>query len=284
MDHMPDMPDMPSEHAGDHHAHAGDGTTMPGEQRGTDLPPGDGPAPAVRPGRPADRYYDPQAMAAAEAALLAGHGGMVFHRFLADVAEYRAGAGGDGYRWHGEFWIGGDLNRLVLKSEGEGSFAHGVENAEIQALYARALDPYWNLQAGLRHDFAPSPRRTYAVLGVEGLAPYWIETEAALFLSDKGLLRARLTGSYDQRITSRLILQPRLEANFAFQDMRRERIGAGLSSLELGLRLRYEIAREFAPYVGLSWERKLGATADLARAAGEDTGGPSFVAGLRAWF
>jgi len=260
------------------------GMDMPEAKSGTDQPPGDAAPPPVVPGRPADRYYDPKAMARAEAALFHAHGGMIFSRFMLNLAEFRAREGKDGYRWDGEFWIGGDLNRLVIKSEGEGRFRDRVESAEVQALYSRALDPYWNLQLGLRQDFQSRPGRSHAVFGVEGLAPYWVETGAALFLSDKGDVLARAAGYYDQRITNRLIAQPRVEANFAFQDIPRERIGAGLSNVEFGLRLRYEIKREFAPYVGLSWERRLGATADFARAAGEDRGGLDFVGGLRIWF
>lgn len=273
----------PEPHQQQHGTHAGHGMA-PGAPAGTDLPPGNAPAPVARPGRAADRYYDPAAMAAAEAALLGAHGGMVFHQLIASIAEHRTGPGADGYRWEGEFWIGGDRNRLVLKSEGEGDWGSAVEQAEVQALYSRALDPYWNLQAGIRQDIGPRPVRSYAVLGIEGLAPYWIEADAALFRSDRGDLLGRIEGSYDQRITQRLILQPRGEIEWAAQDMPRQGIGHGLSHAELGLRLRYEIAREFAPYVGVSWERRLGRSADLARGAGEDTGGTGLVFGIRAWF
>ena len=128
------------------------------------------------------------------------------------------------------------------------------------------------------------PSRTYATVGFEGLAPYWFEVEGALFLSDKGDLLARAEAYYDQRITQRLILQPRAELNFAAQDDRRRGVGSGISDLELGLRLRYELAREFAPYVGVSWDRKLGDTARFARAAGEGASDTSLVAGVRFWF
>jgi len=276
-----DMSDSADTHAGHGMAAKPD---MSAPKSGTDLPPGTAAPPLVQPGRPADNYHDPAAMARAESALLGSHGGMVFHRLLIDLAEYQVRDGRDGYRWDGEFWIGGDTNRLVLKSEGEGSVRDRVERAEVQALYAHALDPYWNLQIGIRQDLEPKPTRTYAVLGVEGLAPYWIGIDAALFLSDKGDVLGRVAASYDQRITRRLILQPRGELNFSLQDMPRQRSGSGVSDLELGLRLRYEIKREFAPYVGISWERRLGETADFARLAGEDSGGASFVVGVRAWF
>src|SRR5262249_38726872 len=154
-----------------------------------------------------------------------------------------------------EGFVGGDIHRLWIKSEGEGTFHLGVDSAEIQALYSRAIGPYYNVQLGVRHDFRPSPSRTYATVGFEGLAPYRLEAEGALFLSTKGDLLARLEGWYDQRITQRLILQPRAELNFSAQDVPEDRYGAGLIDAELGLRLRYAIRQEFAPYVGISWER-----------------------------
>lgn len=250
---------------------------------GTDLPPGNAPAPPIRHDRSADAFYGAPAMAEAEARAMA-HDGTTYHQILFNLAEYQPHRGGDSYRWDGEAWLGGDLDRLVIKSEGEGSFHAGLDTADVQALYSRAIDPYWNLQAGVRQAFLPGPNRQYAVLGVEGLAPYWLELEGSLFLSSKGDLLARAEAYYDQRITQRLILQPRAELNFAAQDVAENRIGSGLSDVELGLRLRYEIRREFAPYVGISWERRLGDTARLARAAGDDVESTHLVAGVRFWF
>jgi copper resistance protein B len=223
-------------------------------------------------------------MADAQRALRREHGGGTFRQLLFNLAEYQARKGRDGYRWDGEAWLGGDVDRFVVKSEGSGSFGGDIESAEVQALYSRALDPYWNFQAGVRQDLGPGPRRTYAAIGVEGVAPYWLDLEATLFLSNKGDLIGRIEANYDQRITQDLVLQPRAELNLAAQDVPENAIGAGLSDIELGLRLRYEDAREFAPYVGVSWERKLGATADYARARGERSEGMSFVAGIRTWF
>ena len=201
-----------------------------------------------------------------------------------NLAEYQLREGRDGFRWDGEGWFGGDIDRVVVKSEGSGSVGDGVEDAEIQLLYSRAIGPYFNVQAGVRHDFRPSPSRTYATVGVEGLAPYWFEVEGALFLSEKGDLLARLEGYYDQRLTQRLILQPRVELNLSAQDVRENGIGSGLSDIELGLRLRYELTREFAPYVGVSWDRKIGDTARFARAARHYASSPSLALGIRAWF
>lgn len=271
--------------AADPHA----GHVMPSMQEaaaksGTDLPPGDATAPATEPGRAADRYWGTAAMEQAERDVRREHGGGTFSQVMLDLAELRIRAGREGYRWNGEAWIGGDIDRFWVKSEGEGLFGEKVESAEVQALYSRAIDPYWNLQGGIRQDLGAGPGRTYATLAIEGLAPYWFEVEGALFLSDKGDLLARAEVSYDQRVTQDLVLQPRVELNLAAQDMPANRIGAGLSDAELGLRLRYERVREFAPYLGISWERRFGRTADFARAHGEDAGDLNFVFGVRAWF
>ena len=231
----------------------------------------------------ADRFYDPAAMATARATLRQEHGGAAHSMVLANLAEYQAGAGGGGYRWDGEAWFGGDINRLVVSSEGEGNRRNGLDGAELQALYSRAITPYFDLHAGVRQDFAPRGR-TYATVGFQGMTPYWFDVQGALFLSTQGELLARLESTYDLRLTQRLILQPRLELNFAAQDTRATQTGSGLSNAELGLRLRYEIRREFAPYVGVSYDEKLGKTADYARTRGEGIGGTTFVAGVRAWF
>jgi copper resistance protein B len=281
------MPDM----TGDEHA----GHSMPGmppapntaqpAATGTDLPAGDAPAPAPPMDHYADRFFSKAEMDRGRHIMMTDEGGgRTYYQVMFNLAEYQARKGRDGYRWDGEAWFGGDINRLTLKTEGEGAFREGVESAEIQALYSRAIGPYFNLQAGVRHDFHPGPSRTYATVGFEGLAPYWFEVEGALFLSDKGDLLGRLEGYYDQRITQRLILQPRVEFNLAAQDVPENRIGSGLSNAELGLRLRYEFAREFAPYIGVSYDRKLGDTARFARLAGEDVSNTSFVMGVRFWF
>ena len=159
----------------------------------------------------------------------------------------------------------------------------GVEAAEVQALYSRAVARYTDVQVGVRQDFEPRGR-TYATVGVESLFPYWFEAEGALFLSDTGDLLARIEGTYDLRLAQRLVLQPQAELGLSAQDIRETDTGSGFTHLEFGLRLRYEIRREFAPYIGVAYERSLGRTADFARAAGEDVESTSFVVGLRAWF
>ncbi|MDP3748096.1 MAG: copper resistance protein B [Phenylobacterium sp.] len=230
----------------------------------------------------AERFHSPAAMAAARAQLAREHGGEPAWKVMLSTAERRPASGQDSYAWEGEAWYGGDAHRLVVKTEGEG--ADHLESAELQALFSRAISPYFDLQVGLRHDFEPTPSRTYATLGFEGLAPYWFEVEGAAFLSDKGDLSARLEGSYDLRLTQKLILEPRGEINLAARDDPATGVGSGLTDTELGLRLRYEFRREFAPYVGVVHERKYGKTADFARAAGEDVDTTRLVIGLRAWF
>ena len=252
-------------------------------KNGTDLPAGNAPPPPPPTTRAADRFYDPTAMAAADRTMRAEHGGMRFSQILFNLAEVQVRRGSDGYRWDGEGWFGGDIDRVVVKSEGEGTFGRSIDQAEVQALYAHAIGPYFNLLAGARQDLGPNGGRTHAAIGVEGLAPYWFDVEATLFASDKGV-RARGSAWYDQRLTQRAILQPRVEVNLAAQDEPDARIGAGLSSVEAGLRLRYEIAREFAPYVGINWERRYGDTARYARADGEGSGGVSLALGIRGWF
>ena len=242
------------------------------------------PAPAPPADHAADALFDPAAMAEARKALRHENGGLGNSMILFNLAEYQARKGANGYRWEGEGWFGGDINRVVVKTEGEGSFGGATEQAEFQLLYARAISPYFNLEAGVRYDVKPDPSRTYAVIGIEGIAPYWFDVGAQLFLSDKGDVLARIEGSYDQRITQALILQPRVEFNLAAQDVPANGVGAGLSDLELGVRLRYEIKREFAPYVGVEWAKKVGTTARFARAAGEDNDVVNVVAGIRFWF
>lgn len=256
------------------------------EMTGTALPAGDAPAPPPPMDHFADRQFPKDEMARARERMMREQGGRTFHQIMFNLAEYRARQGRDGYHWDGEAFVGGDVDRLWLKSEGEGEGAFGerLGSAEVQALYSHAIGPYFNLQAGVRQDFGRGPNRTYATVGFEGLAPYMFEVEGALFLSTKGDLLGRFEGYYDQRITQRLILQPRVELNLAAQDVPENRIGSGLTDAELGLRLRYEITRRFAPYVGVTHEAKTGRTADFARADGEDPTTTSFVAGLRIWF
>lgn len=209
----------------------------------------------------------------------------IYTFFQADRLEYQTNEGDDLLVWDVQGWAGGDYNKLWIKSEGEFLLEREqFEEAELQALYSRTFSPFFNLQAGVRHDFEPDPSRTFGVIGVQGLAPQWFEIDAAGFVSDEGDVSARLEAEYDFLITQRLIVQPRTELNFAVQDVEKLGIGSGLSTAELGLRLRYEIRREFAPYIGVSWTRLVGETEDFARDEGENVSSVSFVAGIRLWF
>lgn len=204
---------------------------------------------------------------------------------LIDRLEYqRNDQGADTRLWDAQGWIGGDWNRFWFKTEGENAVGGRTAEAEFQALYARLIAPFWYLQAGARYDAHPEPTRTFAVLGVQGLAPYWFEVEATASISNEGETSARLKVEYELLFTQRLILQPLLETNLAAQTVEEHGIGQGFNNLELGARLRYEIKREFAPYIGVSWTRKFGDTADLAEAVGEETQETGIVAGVRAWF
>mgnify|MGYP001553798188 CR=1 FL=1 len=263
----------------DHSAHAGHGA----EPSVSDEEVGNAPPPPVPTDNPADLYWDKARMATARAAL-SKEGRFYGNALIADRLEYRAVKGKDGYAWQAMGWVGGDIDRLAFETEGEGRFGESVESAEVRAAWRHALDPWWNLELGVRQDFNPSPDRTYAVVGIEGLAPYWIELGAHAFLSTKGDVHFRLEAEHDMRITNRLVLQPAIEADVALQDVPQLGIGAGFEKIELGARLRYEFAREFAPYVGVHWERKLGETARLTHAEGESASSLSAVLGIRAWF
>ena len=205
---------------------------------------------------------------------------------LFDQLEYRFGEdGNDAVAWDGQAWYGGDYERVWIKTIGEYSEAEDkFENAEIQLLYSRLLGYYWDLQGGVRYDPAPSPSRFYGVIGLQGLAPGYFEADLQGFVSEKGDLSARFEAEYDILITQRLVLQPKFETNVAVQRVRELGVGRGINDIELGLRLRYEIAREFAPYVGVSWERKVGQTAKLAREEDEDVDALSLLVGVRFWF
>jgi copper resistance protein B len=233
----------------------------------------------------ADAIFGAEAMEPSRKNLARENGGMRTGSVLIERLEARIATGGgeDGYIWDAQAFYGGDLNRFVLKTEGEGEFGGELEDAEIQALYSRAIGPFFDLQAGVRFDPEPDTRG-HIVVGFQGLAPYMFHVDGALFLSDQGDLTARLEGEYDQRITQKLIVQPRLEVELAAQDIPERGIGAGITKIEPGVRLRYEFKPEFAPYVGIEYEAKLGETADIARAAGVDPAGFKAIVGLRAWF
>lgn len=186
--------------------------------------------------------------------------------------------------WEVRGWVGGDYHKLAFKTEGEWLTDGETESAEAQLLYSRLISDFWDVQAGIRYDFEPQPERAYAVVGFQGLARYFFEVDAHAFISDEGDVSARLEAEYELLLTQKLVLQPALEVNVAFSEDEERGIGSGLNDVELGLRLRYEIVREFAPYIGVNWERSFGDTADLAREEGEDDEEFSVVAGVQVWF
>ncbi len=286
-------------------AHVGhDMSTMGPMPMGHDMPgmtmPPDIPTSADNPGRPpeasvpggatlgprhaADLLFDPAEMAAARQQLRIEHGDARITTVIIDRLEATSGDDEEGYAWDAQGWTGGDINRFWWKSEGEGAFGGEVEEAEIQALYSRAFRPFFDFQTGLRQTYRPEGDRTDLVVGVQGLAPYWFEIDAAAFLSSKGELTARVEAEYDQRITNRWIVQPRAEVVLSAEDIPELRTGSGLSSLQIGARLRYEFRKEFAPYVGVEWTKNFGNTADFLEADGRRSEATQLVIGIRAWF
>jgi len=203
---------------------------------------------------------------------------------LVDRLEYRWQSGDNLRVWDVQGWVGGDYNKLWLKSEGSDAPGGPTEEADIEILYARLVSPFWYLQAGVRHELEPSPSRTSLAFGIQGLVPYQFEVEATGYVDERGKFSASMEAEYDLLLTQRLILQPRLETSFSTSGERARGVGRGFNELEVGLRLRYEIRRQFAPYIGVTWSRKLGETADFARTANEDVRETSIVAGLRIWF
>lgn len=185
--------------------------------------------------------------------------------------------------WSAQVRIGGDFDKLHLRSEGERRDGR-LEHADAELLWSHAIAPFWDTQLGVRRDFGQGPDRTWAAFGVQGLAPYWFELSATAYVGEQGRTALRLEADYDVLLTQRLVLQPRVELNAYGKDDLAAHLGSGLSDASAGLRLRYEIRREFAPYVGVEWTRRFGTTADFARAHGEDVNDVQWVVGVRAWF
>ncbi|WP_230386051.1 copper resistance protein B [Pseudomonas guariconensis] len=203
--------------------------------------------------------------------------------FLLDQLEYQDADDGSTLAWDASGWIGGDVDRLWLRSEGERT--NGVtEEAEVQALWGHAIGPWWDVVTGVRQDFKPGAPQTWAAFGLQGMALYAFEAEATAFVGENGQSALRLEGDYDILLTNRLILQPTAEVNVYGKNDEARGVGSGLANTEVGLRLRYEIRREFAPYIGVTWSRSYGNTADMLRDEGEDVEEARFVAGIRMWF
>ena len=204
-------------------------------------------------------------------------------KLMIEQFEVRNAKGDNPTVFEGEFWIGKDLNKLWFKVDAE-SVGGKTEEAEYQALYSRAIAPYWDVQVGLRHDQRPTPTRNWGVIGLKGVAPYLFEVDTALFIGDNNRTGFRLQAEYEFMITQKWILSPEVETNFYGKTDSETKVGSGLSDLSFGLRLRYEIKRHVAPYVGVYWFKKFGDTANFARADGEEISDTQFVVGIRAWF
>lgn len=208
--------------------------------------------------------------------------------FMTDRLEYSSISGNDPLVWDLQGYIGEEYDKFWFKAEGEALTAEKEGEMEFEGLYSRAITAYFDLQAGIRYELVynreTNRSRALGVIGLQGLAPYFFEVDGSLMVSEAGDISARLEAEYDLPITQRLFGQPRLETAVAVQDVEEFGVGSGFNKVQLGFRLRYEIRREFAPYVGISWNRKLGETADFARIEGEDTSTFGLVGGVRMWF
>jgi copper resistance protein B len=200
-----------------------------------------------------------------------------------DRLEYFDSDSSSGASWNGSAWVGGDFDKLLMRSEGETT--HGeLDNADVEILWDHAVAAFWNTELGVRQDFGRGPNRTWAAFGVQGLAPYWFEIGATAYVGNAGRAALRIEADYELSLTQRLILQPRFELNAYGKADPAANIGSGISDAAFGLRLRYEIRREFAPYFGIERVRWFGRTADFARADGVAAGETQWVVGLRVWY
>jgi copper resistance protein B len=205
-----------------------------------------------------------------------------FSLILGDQLEWRTGDGQDALAWDVQGFYGDDYNKVWIKSEGDRTDEDTIGSHEV--LWDRLMSRWWTSQLGMRYDTGLARDRTWAAVGVQGIAPYWFDIEATLYVGDEGRTAARFTAEYEMLFTQRLVLQPKLELNAYGKDDAENRIGSGVSTVEAGLRLRYGVRREFAPYIGVNWETKLGRTADYARAVGDDRSELKWLLGVRAWF
>ena len=204
-------------------------------------------------------------------------------KVMIDQLETRIVDGDDPLVLEAQAWIGYDLDKFVIKADVE-QVKNNTEELELQALYSRAVDPYWDFQIGVRQDQKPTPQRNWLALGFQGVAPYWFEIDTALFIGESEQVGFRFSAEYEWMITQRWVLSPEVGINIHSKDDEATGTGSGLSDSQVGLRLRYEIKREFAPYIGINWNKKYGNTATFAQNDGEKVESTQFVAGIRAWF
>ncbi len=232
----------------------------------------------------ADAYFDPDEMAASRAHVQHHHGSENTLMVMADRFEMQDSDNATLGVFDVSASYGGDINRLYVQLEGEYDFdASEAEHVSVDVLWSRAISTYFDLQAGISYDIEPDGL-AHAALGFQGLAPYWFEVDGRAYLSEKGDLTAKFEAEYDFLLTQRLILQPRAELKFAAQDDPEHKTGSGLTNFETGLRLRYDIIREFSPYIGITYHAAMGETDDMLEVAGEDTDSAAFLVGFRAWY
>lgn len=213
------------------------------------------------------------------------HDNELFYAIMFDRLEYQWRENENVLLWDVTAWVGSDWNKLSIESEGEWlEDTDDFEEFGVEVYYGRTIDRYWDLKIGLRHDFEPNPERTFAALGIEGLGPQWFEVEATLYVSEDGDVSAVLEAEYDLLLTQRLILQPRLEAGISLHDVPEYGQWEGITDVTLGLRLRYELSRKLAPYVGVTWTTAVGETANRIQDAGGDEDSGAVVSGVRVWF
>ncbi|MAK60060.1 MAG: copper resistance protein CopB [Ponticaulis sp.] len=237
-----------------------------------------------KPWSQADEIWGEAEMQASREHVRRHHGSEAVFGVIVDRAEVAFADEGEVALLEGDIWYGGDLNKFYVKTEAEYSFDHSeFEEFEVQALWSRAITPFWDFQAGLRHDFEPDGL-SHAVVGFQGMAPYRFEVDMAAYLSENGDLTADLELEYELMLTQRLHLKPRAEIGFSAQDVADRSIGGGLTNGAAGIRLSYDVIREFSPYVGVEWIGALGETRDLRSAMGEETEETVFLIGFSAWY
>jgi copper resistance protein B len=207
----------------------------------------------------------------------------VVAHLIADQLEGRLGPGGADLRWDAQAWAGPDEYRIRLRTEGERTSGGRVQDGQTELMASKPVSTFWDVQAGGRYDLDSGPGRGWGAIGVQGLAPGRFDVEATAYFGQMGAA-ARLRASVDLLLTNRLILQPEAELEAYGRDDPARRIGAGVSDLDAGLRLRYEISRKFAPYLGVTWAKRFGRTAELVRASGASADEVRLAAGVRAWF
>ena len=278
---MPAAPIEPMDHSRmDHGAGSKPDQSMPMDHSAM----GHGSEPVAQPRTPIPAVTDAdRAAAAPPSGGHPAHDNSIQHYVLMDRLEGWDADPGTGTAWAVQGWLGTDLNRLWLRSEGERVDGR-TESADLEVLYGRSVARWWDVVAGVRHDFNPGGSQDFAAIGVMGLAPYMFEVQATGYIGQAGQTAARVEIEYEMLLTNRLILQPMIEVDFYGRNDERRGIGSGLSTAEAGLRLRYEITRQFAPYIGIVHEQSFGRTADFRRAESEDTNDTRVIAGFRIWF